>query len=137
MVASRLVTLSFVSPVTDWTVGFLAVLLASSGEVRSFLATACAYVFDRSTIVKPSWVISATWEAFWKFMRRGLPPDGAMSWALVVVVLAVVRAVPLFAKDGVFKCVDMGDVDALSWFEFMEAMCRVQGVADEVGESKR
>ena len=46
MVASWLVTLSFVSPVTDWTIGFLAVLLASSGEGVLFLVTACAYVFD-------------------------------------------------------------------------------------------
>ena len=68
-------------------------------------------------------------------MRRGLPPDGAISWALVAVVLTVVRAVPLFAKDGVFECVDMGDMDVLSWFEFMKAMCRVQGILDEVRES--
>ena len=135
IVASRSVTLSFVSPVTDWTVGFLAVLLASSGGGALFLATACAYVFDRSTIVKPSWVISATWEAFWKFVRRGLPSDGANPWALVTVVLTVVRAVPFFAKDGVFECVDVSDVDALSWFEFMITMCRVRGISDEVGES--
>ena len=64
IVASWLVTLSFISPVTNWTVGFLAVLLASSGGGALFLATAYAYVFDQSTIVKPSWVISATWEAF-------------------------------------------------------------------------
>ena len=137
MVASRLVTLSFVSPVTDWTVGFLAVLLASSGGGALFLVTACAYVFDRSTIVKPSWVISATWEAFWKFVRHGLPPDGAISWALVVVVLTVVRAVPFLAEDGVFECVDMSDMDMLSWFEFMKAMCHVWGISDEVGESNR
>ena len=135
IVASRSVTLSFVSPVTDWTVGFLAVLLASSGGGVLFLATACVYVFDRSTIVKPSWVISATWEAFWKFMRRGLPPNGANPWALVIVVLTVVRAVPFFAKDGVFECVDVGDMDALSWFEFMITMCRVRGISDKVGES--
>ena len=47
-------------------------------------------------------------------MRHGLPPDGAISWALVVVVLTVVHAVPFFAEDGMFKCVDMGDMDALS-----------------------
>ena len=69
-------------------------------------------------------------------MRRGLPPDGAISLALVAVVLTVVRAVPFLAEDGVFKCVDMGDIDGLSWFEFMKAMCRVQGISDEVGESK-
>ena len=60
IVASRLVTLSFVSPVTDRTIGFLAVLLASSRGGALFLATACVYVFDQSTIVKPSWVISTT-----------------------------------------------------------------------------
>ena len=86
--------------------------------------------------VKPSWVISATWEAFWKFVRRGLPLDGAISWALVVVVLTVICAVPFFAEDGVFECMDMGDMDALSWFEFMKAMCRVWGISDKVRESK-
>ena len=65
-----------------------------------------------------------------------MPPDGAISWALVVVVLTVVCAVPFFAEDGVFECVDMGDMDALSWFEFMKAMCRVWGISDKVGESK-
>ena len=39
MVASQLVTLSFVSPVINWTIGFLAVLLASSGGGALFLAT--------------------------------------------------------------------------------------------------
>ena len=70
-------------------------------------------------------------------MRRDLPPDGAISWALVAVVLTVVRAVPFFAKDGVFKCMDVSDMDALSWFEFMKAMCRVRGISDKVGESNR
>ena len=67
-------------------------------------------------------------------MRRSLPLDGTISWALVVVVLTVVHAVLFFAEDGVFECVDMGDMDALSWFEFMKAMCHVRGISDEVGE---
>ena len=64
-----------------------------------------------------------------------MPPDGAISWALVTVVLTVVRAVPFFAKDGVFECVNVSDMDALSWLEFMIAMCCVWGISDEVGES--
>ena len=99
--------------------------------------TACANVFDWSTIMKPSWVISATWEAFWKFVRCGLPPDGAISWALVIIVLPMVCAVPFFAKVGVFECMNMGDVDTLSWFEFIKTMCCVWGILDEVRESNR
>jgi hypothetical protein len=36
-----------------------------------------------------------------------------------------------------FKSIDMGDVDSLFRFELMEAMCGIQGVADEVGEFDR
>jgi hypothetical protein len=90
-----------------------------------------AYVFDRSTIVKLSWVISVAWEAFWNCMRCVLSPGGAICKALVV--LSVVRAVLFFAKVRVFKCVDVGDMDTLSWFEVMVAMCHVWGVANEVG----
>ena len=96
------------------------------------LATTAAYVFDRSTSVKPSWVISATWEAFWIFVRRALPPVGAIAWALVVVVVLVVLAVPFFAEVGVFECVNVGDMDAFSWFELVELVCRIGRVADEV-----
>ena len=66
-------------------------------------------------------------------MRRVLSPDGATGEALVIVVLPVVRAVPFFAEVRVFKCVDVGDMDTLSWFEVMVAVCRVWGVANEVG----
>jgi hypothetical protein len=90
------------------------------------------YVFDRSTIVKPSWVISNTWEAFWYDMRCGLSSIGANCRALVVI--SVICAVPFSAEVGVLKSIDMGDVDMLLGFEFMEAMRGKQGVADEVGE---
>jgi hypothetical protein len=95
------------------------------------LATTVAYVFDRSTIVKPSWVISNTWEAFWYVVRRGLSPVGTNDGALVVV--SVVHAVPFSAEVGVFESMDMGDMDTLLGFEFMETMCGKWGVADEVG----
>jgi hypothetical protein len=95
------------------------------------LATTAAYVFDRSTIVKLFWVISDTWEAFWYVVRRGLSPVGANDRALVVV--SVVHAVPFFAEVGVFKSMDMGDVDTLLGFEFMEAVRGKQGITDEVG----
>jgi hypothetical protein len=94
------------------------------------LATTVAYVFDQSTIVKPSWVISDTWEAFWYDMRRDLSPVGANDGALVVV--SVVRAVLFFAEVGVLKSMDMGDVDTLLGFELMEAVRGKRGVADEV-----
>ena len=31
---------------------------------------------------------------------------------------------------------DLNNMDALSWFEFMKVMCHVWGISDEVGESK-
>ena len=96
------------------------------------LAATAAYVFDQSTSVKPSWVISAMWEAFWICVRRALPPVGAIAWALVVVVLLVVPAVLFFTEVGVFECVNMGDMDTFSWFEFMKFVCRIGRVADEV-----
>jgi hypothetical protein len=65
-------------------------------------------------MVKPSQVISATWEAFWNFVRHDLPPGGANCRALVVVVLSVVHTVLFFAEVGVLKCMDMGDIDMLS-----------------------
>jgi hypothetical protein len=93
------------------------------------------YVFDWSTIVKLSWVISNMWEAFWYFIRHGLSPVGANCRALVVVL--VVHAVPFSAEVGVFKSMDVGDVDTLLGFKFIEAMRGKQGVADEVGEFDR
>ena len=44
----------------------------------------------------------------------------------LVVVLAVVRAVPFFAEVGVLECMRVGGVDAATWDEFMKAMCREQ-----------
>jgi hypothetical protein len=77
-------------------------------SVATYLCAAmAAYVFDRSTIVKPSWVISLVWEAFWNCVRHVLSLDGATDEALVVVVLAMVLAVPFFAEVRVFKCVDV------------------------------
>jgi hypothetical protein len=95
------------------------------------LATTAVYVFDRSTIVKPSWVISDMWEAFWYDVRRDLSPVGANRGALVVV--PVVHAVPFSAEVGVLESMDMGDVDTLLGFELMEAVRGKRGVADEVG----
>ena len=37
----------------------------------------------------------------------------------------------------VLECVDVGDMDTLSWFEVMEAVCGKWGVADEVGDAYR
>jgi hypothetical protein len=82
--------------------------------------------------VKPSWVISDTWEAFWYDVRRDLSPVGANCRALVVVL--VIYAVLFSAEVGVLKSMDMGDVDTLLGFELMEAMHGKWGVADEVGE---
>ena len=73
------------------------------------------------------------WEAFWKDVRRALPPIGTIAWALVLVVLLMVPAVPFFAEVQVFKCVNVGDMDALSWFELMKLVCCVRRVANEVG----
>jgi hypothetical protein len=95
------------------------------------LATTTAYVFDRSTIVKPSWVISNTWEAFWYDVRHGLSPVGANCGALVVV--SVVHAVPFSAEVGMLESMDVGDMDTLFRFELMEAVRGKRGVADEVG----
>ena len=95
------------------------------------LATTVAYVFDWSTIVKLSWVISDAWEAFWYNVRHGLSPVGTNCGALVVV--SVVRAVLFFTEVGVLKSMDVGDVDTLLGFKFMKAMCGKRGVADEVG----
>jgi hypothetical protein len=81
--------------------------------------------------VKPSWVISDTWEAFWYVVRRGLSPVGANCGTLVVI--SVVHAVPFFAEVGMFKSMNMGDMDTFFGFELMEAMCSKRGVADEVG----
>jgi hypothetical protein len=72
------------------------------------------------------------WEAFWSDVRHGLSPVGANCGALVVI--SVVHAVPFFTEVGMLKSIDMGDVDPLFGFEFMEAMCGKWGVADEVGE---
>jgi hypothetical protein len=94
------------------------------------LATTAAYVFDRSTIVKLSWVISNTWEAFWYDVRCDLSPIGANCGALVVV--SVVHAVPFSAEVGVFESVDMGDVDMLLGFEFMEVVHGEWWVANEI-----
>jgi hypothetical protein len=60
-------------------------------------------------------------------------PGGAIGKALVIIVLPVVQAVPFFAEVWVFKCMNVGDMDMLSWFEVMVAMCRVWGVVNEVG----
>jgi hypothetical protein len=64
-----------------------------------------------------------------------LSPVGANCGALIVV--SVVRAVPFSAEVGMLKSMDVGDVDTLLGFEFMEAMRGKQGVADEVGEFDR
>jgi hypothetical protein len=80
--------------------------------------------------VKPSWVISDTWEAFWYVVRHGLSPVGANDGALVVV--SVVHAVPFFTEVGMLKSMDVGDVDTLFGFEFIEAMRGKRGVVDEV-----
>jgi hypothetical protein len=58
-------------------------------------------------------------------MRQVLSPGGAADEALIVVIVAVVLAVPFFAEVWVFECVDMGDMDTLSWFEVMEVVCSI------------
>jgi hypothetical protein len=75
------------------------------------------------------------WEAFWYDVRCGLSPVGTNCGALVVV--SMVHAVPFFAEVGVLKSMDMGDVDTLLGFKFMEAMRGKWGVADEVRKSDR
>jgi hypothetical protein len=94
------------------------------------LATTAAYIFDQSSIVKLFWVISNTWEAFWYDVRCGLSPVGTNHGALVVVL--VVHAVPFSAEVGMLKSIDVGDVDTLLGFEFMEAMGGKRWVVDEV-----
>ena len=104
--------------------GLLAVSVSFDLPVTLWLVarTAAAYDLARSTNVKPSCSISRAWEAF-SCVRRDLPPGAAIGGALVVV-LAVVRAVPFFAEVGVLKCVCVGGMDAATWNELMEAMCR-------------
>ena len=63
------------------------------------------------------------WEAFWICVRHALSPIGTIAWALVVAVLLVVPAVLFFAKVGVFKCVNMGDIDMFSWFRLVKFVC--------------
>jgi hypothetical protein len=89
-----------------------------------------AYVFDWFTIVKPSWVISDTWEAFWYDMRCGLSSVGANCGALVVIL--VVCAIPFSAEVGMLKSMDVGEVDMLLGFEFMEVVHGKRGIANEV-----
>ena len=100
---------SFVLPATFWTI-----------EVCFF-----------ATIVKPSLVISLIMEAYICLLRRVLPPDGAICRALVVVSV-MVHAVPFSAEVGVLERVDMGDMDASSWFELMEAVHCVRRIADKI-----
>jgi len=45
----------------------------------------------------------------------------------------MVPAVPFFAEVRVFECVNVGDMDALSWFELVKLVRYVRRVADEVG----
>jgi hypothetical protein len=66
-------------------------------------------------------------------VRCGLSPVGANCGALIVI--SVVHTVLFFVEVGVLKSMDVGDVDTLLGFEFMEAMHSKRGVADEVGES--
>jgi hypothetical protein len=66
-----------------------------------------------------------------------LSPDGTADEALVVVIVAVVLAVLFFAEMRVLECVDVGDMDMLSWFEVMEAVGGVWRVVDEVGDVYR
>ena len=81
--------------------------------------------------MKPSLVISLTMEAYVCLLRRVLPPDGAVCRALAVVSV-MVRAVPFSAKVGVLERVDVGDMDASSWFELMEAVRCVWRIADKI-----
>ena len=94
------------------------------------LVATTAYVFDQFTIVKPSWVISNIWEAFWYDVRCGLSPVGTNCRALVVIL--VVYTVPFFVEVGMLKSMDVDDMDMLLGFEFMKAMHGKQGVANEV-----
>jgi hypothetical protein len=65
-------------------------------------------------------------------MRHDLPSSGANYGALVVIVLSMVHTVPFFTEAEVLKCMDMGNMDMLSWFEVIEAMCHEWGKANEV-----
>ena len=58
--------------------------------------------------------------------------EASIAWALVVVVLLVVPAVPFFTEVGMFKCMNVGDVDMFSWFKLVELVCQIERVADEV-----
>ena len=103
--------------------GLLAVSVSFDLPVTLWLVarTVAVYNFARSTNVKPSCSISRAWEAF-NCVRRDLPPGAAIGGALVVV-LAVVRAVPFFAEMGVLECVCVGGMDAATWDELMETVC--------------
>jgi hypothetical protein len=63
-------------------------------------------------------------------MRCGLSPVGANCGALVVV--SVVHAMPFSAKVGMLKSMDVGDVDMLLGFEFIEMVRGKRGVADKI-----
>jgi hypothetical protein len=63
-------------------------------------------------------------------VRHGLSPVGTNCGALVVI--SVVHTVPFFAEVGMLKSIDMGNVDTLLGFEFMEAMHDKREVVDEV-----
>ena len=56
-------------------------------------------------------------------MRRVLSPGGAADEGLIVVVLSMILAVPFFTEVGVLECMNVGDMDTLSWFEVMESVC--------------
>ena len=81
--------------------------------------------------MKPSLVISLTMEAYVCLLRRVLPPNGAVCRALVVVSV-IVHAVLFSAEVGVLERMDMGDMDASSWFELMEAVHCVWRIADKI-----
>ena len=111
--------------------GLLAVSVSFDLPATFWLVarTAAAYDLAWSTNVKPSCSISRAWEAC-ICMRRVLPPGAAVCGALVVV-LAVVRAVPFFAEMGVLECVRVHGMDAATWDELMKAMCREGWESDE------
>ena len=63
-------------------------------------------------------------------MRRVLPPGAAVCGALVVI-LAVVRAVPFLAEMGVLECMRVRSMDAATWDELMKARCCEGWESDE------
>ena len=71
-------------------------------------------------------------EAYICLLRRALPPDGAACGALAVVSV-MVHAVLFSAEVGVLERVDVGDMDASSWFKLMEVVHRVWRIADKIG----